>query len=253
MSRLATTRPHVLTIAGLDPSGGAGLVADVKTLEALGVYGLSVATSITVQHESVFERVVWLDVALMQDQLTLLFEQYAIEGCKIGLVQSWSVLEQLVVFLRKLQPELHLVVDPIFRATAGYDFHQNQALPPHLLAQIDLLTPNEDELRLLAIAQETPKETAHRLAQTGAAVLYKGGHNKQQPGLDVLYVKGQAPVLLPPQTAVSYDKHGSGCILSAAIAGQLALGHDLTTACQKAKVYTAQVLNSNPSLLGYHY
>lgn len=254
MQRPTATRPYALTIAGFDPSGGAGIVADAKTMESLGVYGLSVATCITVQHESALERVDWLPLELIQAQAQLLLEHYAIGFLKIGLFPSWDQLEALLRFLRKLQPELYVVVDPIFRATAGYDFHQNQQPSAALLSSIDLLTPNEEELRRLALKAETPHQTAQRIATQHTAVLYKGGHNAEQRGVDFLYEKGQSqPISFAPNLAVAYDKHGSGCVLSAALTAQLALGEALPQACEKAKAYTARFLNSSPTLLGYHY
>lgn len=246
------TRPYALSIAGFDPSGGAGILADVKTMEALDVYGLSVVTAITVQNDLCFQHVQWLDLALIQDQITLLLERYPVQYVKIGLYRSWSELEQLVLFLRQDYPNLYIVVDPIFRASAGYDFHAQKRPSRTLLSAIDLLTPNEDELRLLG-ETASPHTIAQQLAQDHCAVLYKGGHNVEKRGTDFLYQADSiSPVEYAPHISVQYDKHGSGCVLSAAITARLALGDALTIACRRAKDYTARWLNSNPTRLGYH-
>lgn len=252
MSTTTAARPYALTLAGLDPSGGAGLTADVKTLEALGVMGLSVATCLTVQHEAVLTEVEPVGTSFIQAQIQLLFERYAIAYCKIGLVPSWSVLETLLDSLRAARHDVYIIVDPIFRATAGYDFHQNTLPSSAVLAKIDLLTPNENELRRLQQGTESPTETAQRLAQTTCAVLYKGGHNKRQKGTDVLFTTDTS-VVFEPLIPVQFDKHGSGCVLSAAITGYLALGATLSDACRLAKDYTAYFLNSTSGLLGYHH
>lgn len=252
MQDYGATRPYALSIAGFDPSGGAGVLADVKTMEALEVYGVSVVTAITVQNDVSFQDVQWVDLALIQGQIALLLERYPVQYVKIGLYRSWSELEQLVVFLRQAYPNLYIVVDPVFRASAGYDFHAQQRPSETLLSAIDLLTPNEDELRLLG-ETALPHTIAQQLAQDHCAVLYKGGHNTEKRGTDFLYqAASTVPVEYPPEITVQYDKHGSGCVLSAAITARLALGDALTVACQRAKNYTARWLNSNPTRLGYH-
>ena len=252
MSSPKTTRPYTLSIAGFDPSGGAGLVADAKAMEAQGAYGLTVATAITVQHESVFERVQWVEPTLIIQQLTLLLQRYPVHYCKIGLIENWQVLQVLTAALRQLQPQLFIVVDPIFRASAGFDFeHQTslQALQAWL-PQIDLLTPNAQELAKMAPKADTLLATAEKLAQW-TSILYKGGHNVLQKGVDILLTQGQVHYLPPPHLS-NYEKHGSGCVLSASIVAQLAQGLPLLEACRVAKAYTTQFLDSNPSLLGYH-
>lgn len=253
MSSIATTlRPYVLSIAGFDPSGGAGLVADAKALEAQGAYGLTVATAITVQHESVFRKVEWLDKQLIKEQLQLLLEQYPIHYCKIGLIENWELLQELVELMKSYHSSMYIVVDPIFRASAGFDFKHATSLEDLMtwLPNIDLLTPNAQELAVMNPSQKELLITAQQLAKK-TAVLYKGGHNVTQKGVDVLLCKEQQFVLPPPFLS-AYEKHGSGCVLSASIVGQLAKGLPLLEACRAAKKYTTSFLNSNPNLLGYH-
>ncbi|CAA6816699.1 MAG: Hydroxymethylpyrimidine/phosphomethylpyrimidine kinase [uncultured Aureispira sp.] len=246
-------RPYALSIAGFDPSGGAGLVADAKTMEAHQVYGLTVATAITVQHESVFQGVEWVNVDLIKQQINLLFQKYPIRFCKIGLIENWDVLSEITKVLLVLNPKIKIVVDPIFRASAGFDFHKKvhiDDLKKYLL-DIYLLTPNAEELARIN-EQELDLMNIARSLSKYCNVLYKGGHNETQKGTDFL-LTGQKIQALAPKAIVAYEKHGSGCVLSAAIVANLALGQDLHTACQKAKVYITNFLNSNETLLGNHY
>lgn len=246
-------RPYALSIAGFDPSGGAGFLADAKAMEAHKVYALTVATAITVQHESVFQAVEWVKVDLIKQQIKLLFQKYPVDFCKIGLVENWEVLLEISHLLLSLNPSIKIVVDPIFRASAGFDFHQNVSIK-HLekwLTKIYLLTPNAQELARINARESDLIKVAHSLSQY-CHILYKGGHNEAQKGTDFLFL-GDKVQELPPKEIVHYEKHGSGCVLSAAIVANLALGHDLHRACEKAKAYITRFLNSNETLLGYHY
>lgn len=246
-------RPYALSIAGFDPSGGAGFLADAKAMEAEGVYALTVATAITVQHESVFQGIEWVKVDLIKQQIKLLFQKYPVKFCKIGLIESWTVLSEISNLLLSLNPSIKIVVDPIFRASAGFDFHDNVSIE-HLkkwLKNIYLLTPNAQELARINERETNLMDAAKSLAEY-CNVLYKGGHNEAQKGTDFLFV-GNEVHELPPKQIVQYEKHGSGCVLSAAIVANLALGHDLYTACKNAKTYITRFLNSNETLLGYHY
>ena len=252
-SNTAARRPYTLSIAGFDPSGGAGLVADAKAMEAQGAYGLTVATAITVQHESAFERVEWLAQELILQQLEVLMQQYPIYFCKIGLIENWEVLQAVVQRLRLLQPSIFIVVDPIFRASAGFNFEHATALEALVdwLPSIDLLTPNAQELKRINLEEDDLLAIARKLAPL-TSILYKGGHNVVQKGVDILLHQGEEHHLLPAELS-PYEKHGSGCVLSASIVAHLAKGMPLLEACATAKVYTTQFLNTNPSLLGYHY
>ncbi|MBL4650709.1 MAG: hydroxymethylpyrimidine/phosphomethylpyrimidine kinase [Aureispira sp.] len=246
-------RPYALSIAGFDPSGGAGFLADAKTMEAHEVYALTVATAVTVQHESVFQAVEWVKVNLIKRQINLLFQRYPVGFCKIGLIENWNVLLEVTNLLLTLNPTIKIVVDPIFRASAGFDFHKNVDIK-HLkkwLLNIYLLTPNAQELARINEKKSNLMEVANELSEY-CNILYKGGHNETQKGTDFLFA-GQKIQELAPKEIVPYEKHGSGCVLSAAIVANLALGQNLYTACEKAKAYITHFLNSNETLLGHHY
>lgn len=246
-------RPYVLTIAGFDPSAGAGLLADIKTMEQHEVYGLSVCTAITVQTDRLFQRVEWLEVELIKQQLSLLLQEYKFEFCKIGLIQNWQVLETITDILLEYNPAIKIIVDPIFRASAGFNFHQ-ETREKHLkswLSKIYLLTPNALELEQIDPNEKDLMTTAKQLANY-CHLLYKGGHNEAQKGTDFLFMEDKIHTLKPME-AVYYDKHGSGCVLSAAITSNLALGYSLLESCSMAKIYITRILNSNETLLAHHY
>jgi hydroxymethylpyrimidine/phosphomethylpyrimidine kinase len=247
------SRPYALSIAGFDPSGGAGLLADAKTMEALGVYGLGVCTALTVQNDVQFERVRWEPFADVQDQSRLLFARFRISWAKIGLVESLYQLPALLAWLRLQNPGLGVVWDPVLRASAGHEFHAAPA--PELLAQLcrplALITPNRPEMLRL-----WPADTAEQAAAAVSAfcpVLLKGGHADGAEATDRLFDQGREVACYAAPRLPHGEKHGSGCVLSAAIVAELAKGQPLSEACRLGKEYTTRVLASNDTLLGYHY
>jgi len=245
-------RPYALTIAGFDPSAGAGVLADVKTLEASGVYGLAACTALTVQSDAVFERVNWVGLADIQDQIKVLLARFSIDVIKIGLIESLPVLQALIGWLKAQNPAVRIVWDPVLKATAGYEFHQrpDAGLLEAICRELALITPNRPEaLRLLPAA--SPEAAAEALA-AWCPVLLKGGHAEGDFATDVLLTPEARHTLASPRLPHG-EKHGSGCVLSAAILARLALGDALPEACWQGKAYTAAFLGSNDTLLGYHY
>ena len=249
---MSPPRPYALSIAGFDPSGGAGLLADCKTLEANGVYGLGVCTALTIQNDVTFERASWVAPADIRDQIRLLLARFPIDFVKIGLYESLPQLLELTRWLKNQNPYLQLVWDPVLKATAGFEFHQqpDPELLRALCMEMALLTPNRPEMLRL-----WPAPTAEGAAEVVSAwcpVLLKGGHAAGAEATDLLFGSGSVQAFSAPRLPHG-EKHGSGCVLSAAILGQLARGVALTDACRVGKAYTATVLASNSSLLGYHF
>ncbi|MGI4736677.1 MAG: bifunctional hydroxymethylpyrimidine kinase/phosphomethylpyrimidine kinase [Janthinobacterium lividum] len=247
-----TPRPYALTIAGFDPSAGAGVLADVKALEANGVYGLAACSALTVQNDVTFERVNWVGLADIQDQIRLLLARFSVRFIKIGLIESLPLLLELINWLKAQNSSVQIVWDPVLKATAGYEFHTRP--DPELLQaicrELALITPNQPEsLRLLPAA--SPEVAAEALA-AWCPVLLKGGHADGDLATDVLLMSEARHKLVSPRLPHG-EKHGSGCVLSAAILARLALGDDLLAACRAGKAYTTAFLGSTNTLLGYHY
>jgi hydroxymethylpyrimidine/phosphomethylpyrimidine kinase len=246
------SRPYALTIAGFDPSAGAGVLADVKAMEANGVYGLAACTALTVQNDVTFERVSWVPLADIQDQIRLLLARFPVGFIKISLIESLPVLLRLINWLKTQKPDVIIIWDPVLKATAGYEFHArpDAELLQAICRELALITPNRPEALRLA-----PAASAEAAAETLAAwcsVLLKGGHDTAALATDLLLIGGERHAFSALRLPHG-EKHGSGCVLSAAVLARLALGDDLGAACQAGKAYTATFLGSSDTLLGYHY
>ncbi|HLC84102.1 MAG TPA: hydroxymethylpyrimidine/phosphomethylpyrimidine kinase [Bacteroidia bacterium] len=249
---MAQERTCVLSLAGFDPSGGAGLLADIKTFEQHKVYGLSISTANTLQTENKFHSIEWEKIESVLNALNVMLSSYSIEVIKIGIVPSFDYLSQLVNHIKNKNAEIKIVVDPIIKSSTGFDFQKtiDKEELISVLKNIYLITPNMQEAMLLTNTNDS-KEAAKQLSEH-CNVLLKGGHNEKKVGVDYLYKHGDCIELKPTLNNLS-AKHGSGCVLSAAIVSNLALGIDLKTACIEAKKYVEHFLNSNKSLLGFHH
>ncbi|MEZ4936655.1 MAG: hydroxymethylpyrimidine/phosphomethylpyrimidine kinase [Crocinitomicaceae bacterium] len=230
-------RKHVLTIAGFDPSGGAGILADIKTFEQLKVYGEAVNTANTIQHEEGFDSVNWIDEKQVLDQLDFLLKKRTYDFVKIGLVKNADQLNRLLDRLHQANPKVKVIWDPILSSSTGFEFHGTDLAVEW--AKIYLVTPNLLENEKLKINNEQ------------CQIFLKGGHSEDEVGLDKLII-GEKTFKFKPKRTDGTEKHGSGCVLSSAITANLALGYPLNKACLRAKDYVTSVLISNKSKLGYH-
>jgi len=250
---MSEIRPFVLTIAGFDPSGGAGVLADVKTVEQHQVYGLAIITGNTIQTENEFLKMEWIPIDFVLESIEILFNKYEIKAVKIGIVPSLEYLEKIISAIKKANSNTKIIWDTVLKSSTNFDFIniENQTKLEFILKQIYLITPNYNEIVQLVNSNESAKKIAKSLSQH-CGVLLKGGHNLNALGTDYLFIK-QNKIILLPETNVVYSKHGSGCVLSAAITANIALGKDLASACKKAKIYIEKFLNSNTTLLGQHH
>lgn len=247
-----TFRPYVMSIAGFDPTAGAGLLADIKCFEQNEVYGFGICSALTVQTDSDFIKNEWLSAGRIIEQMVPLLSRFKVVAVKIGLVKEISVLLEVIACLRQYQPDINIIMDPVLKASAGYEFHKwkdsfKQLLP--VLEQINLITPNYHEM--VALGGKTKVFTTAQAWSEHCPVLLKGGHIADHMGTDFLFLQGGIHELKPEVEHI-YQKHGSGCVLSAAITAGLAQGKTLLAACKSAKQNTEQFLNSNETLLGYH-
>jgi len=243
---------YILSIAGLDPSSGAGITSDIKTFEAHGFYGLTVCTGVTVQNDVDFKHCEWISQEVILSQIETLFNRFEINIVKIGIIESWHLLSVVLDKLHALNSEVKIILDPIIKATAGFDFHttENQELLDVIWEKCYIITPNYDEIKLLYPTLDIEDTLEHISGSTN--IYLKGGHREDKKGWDELYHSGIVIVNIPPNTENISEKHGSGCVLSSSLACNIALEQELEDACKSTKHYTETFLNSNKSLLGNH-
>jgi hydroxymethylpyrimidine/phosphomethylpyrimidine kinase len=244
-------RKFVMSIAGFDPSGGAGVLADIKTFEAHKLYGLGVTTAITFQNDEEFTGVSWLNFGDIERQVQLQLKKFKVEGIKIGLIENIEVLHQTVTMLRESLPKVPIFWDPILKASAGFEFHNHLKSEKlnEVLSQVTMITPNWNEIKQMSNNADS-KIGAHDIARS-CMVYLKGGHNDSEKGKDYLFHKGTHNSF-NPKKIIQTEKHGSGCVLSSALLSNVVKGYPIIKACLRAKDYTAHFLNSNKTLLGYH-
>jgi hydroxymethylpyrimidine/phosphomethylpyrimidine kinase len=248
---MSENRPIVLTIAGFDPSGGAGVLADIKTFEQHKVYGFAINTANTIQTENEFHRIQWTPIDFVLKSIAVLLKNHNIKAVKIGIVPSLIYLNEIVISLKKQSPTIQIVWDPVLKSSTEFDFLtlSNQQILIDILNQIDLITPNYNEMQKLFPYFDN-RSNSHPSGVGG--LLLKGGHNPTEIGVDYLFTQKEVFRLMPKETLL-FEKHGSGCVLSSAITANLALGQNLKTACENAKIYTENYLLSNSTKLGFHY
>lgn len=245
---MSVARPVVLTVAGSDPSGGAGLQADLKTIHQHGAYGAAVPTLITVQSTVEVEAVELLSADLVRAQLTTLLKDMEPAAAKTGALGSTAVARVLGSIMK--ESVFPWVVDPVWLPTRGRPLSKGdivEAYKEAILPYAALVTPNAQEAGLLAERPVRSLDDAYRAARRiselgAAAVLVKGGHLEgSDQGTDLLLHEGKAAEL-PATEVVPGQFHGTGCTLSAAIASRLALGSDLRTAVGQAKAWLGAAL-----------
>ncbi len=242
---MTAARPDVLICAGLDPSGGAGMIADVRVVSELGGRPVGVVTALTVQNTATVMASEAVNAELVREQLELLLSDVEVRAVKIGMIGSSEVARSISQALALTQAPV--VWDPVLHPSRGnVTFVDNLfghaviALAPHLA----LLTPNIGELTFLAGAPIASVGDARAAGQAlaaklGCAVLVKGGHLGGDEAIDVLCRASGIEELRGPRTPDGEQVHGTGCALSSAIATHLARGLDLVEACRAAKAYVA--------------
>ena len=243
-----------MTIAGFDPSAGAGILADIKTFEKLNVYGFAANTANTWQNDIQFIGLTSLRIQKIIRQIELLFRRFEFDYVKIGLVPSLKKVQEIVNYLHKKNPNIKIIWDPIIKATAGFEFFKDIdfEILNEIFNRIYLLTPNIDEAKVL-FQNNTSHEYLLELSQQNNKpnILLKGGHSKNSQAIDILFENGKKHEF-EAKMLNQYSKHGTGCVLSAAITAYLTNGYSLPEACEKAKQYVFNFIKSNKTRLGYH-
>ncbi len=245
--------PNALSIAGVDPSGGAGVLADVKTMSALGAYGCAVIAALTAQNTQGVTGIAPVPPEFVGLQIDTLFADVRIDAVKIGMLGQRPVTLVVAEKLAKWLPA-HIILDPVMVAKSGDHLLERDAvgaLREALLPQATMLTPNLPEAGVLL--DERPVETvkemrrvAERLrnimAYSGQRwVLLKGGHLPGNDTIDLLH-DGDRMIELPGHRIETRNTHGTGCTLSAALAALLPQIDDVPEAARRAKAYLAEAL-----------
>ena len=245
--------PIVLTIAGFDPSSGAGITADIKTIAAHGCYGISAITAMTVQSTAGVRGVVPTDPQVLADTLDELVGNGKVSAVHIGMLGCGKVGLVVAEFL-KVAGLKNVVLDPVLKSSSGTELLDKpglEVLTEKLLRLADVVTPNIDEAATLTGTKvhnlSQMEAAATRLHEKGAnAVIVTGGHLDQ--AIDVLSVKGEPTQIYRANRVPSSNTHGTGCAFSTAIACQLALGRSLPVAVLLAKAYVLAAIESSYSI-----
>ena len=236
-----------LTIAGSDCSGGAGIQADLKTLLANGVYGMSAITALTAQNTTGVAAIMNVTPEFLGQQLDCIFTDIFPDAVKIGMVSDKDLIRMIAQKLRQYQPK-HVVVDPVMVATSGARLIADDAvevLQQELFPLATVLTPNIPEAEVLLGENIASKEGMEKAAeeigrQYGCGVLCKGGHSINDAN-DLLYQDGKV-TWFAGKRINNPNTHGTGCTLSSAIAANLAKGCELAEAVRLAKEYISGAL-----------
>lgn len=243
----------VLTIAGSDSSGGAGIQADLKTFSAHGVFGMSVITAVTAQNTQGVFAVQDIDQEVVAKQIEAVFEDIEVDAVKIGMVSQVQTIEIVAQELRKYGPG-NIVVDPVMLSSSGYHLLNSEAeatLIRELFPLATLVTPNIPEAEEITGSTISSlgqmEEAAKAIFQMGAKhVLLKGGHLEGE-ATDILY-DGRKFIRFTAQRIETKNTHGTGCTLSSAIASNLALGFDLVEAVSRSKEYISTAIKHSLSI-----
>lgn len=238
------SRPVVLCLSGHDPSGGAGLQADIEAIMAQGCHAAPTVTALTVQNSIDVVDFRVLDAEWVLAQADAVIKDMTISGVKLGMLGSVAMVDTVVQILQRL-PGLPIVCDPVLRAGGGGALGKDEvgyAMRERLLPVATFATPNLPEARILAeLPDGTPDECAEKLLPYCQHLLITGGHGEETQVHNRLYARdGEVATFTCDRLPGSY--HGSGCTLASALAGRLALGESAREAVERALAYTWRTL-----------
>ncbi len=245
--------PVALSIAGSDNSAGAGAQADLKTMSALGVYGLTAITCVVAEVPGKVSAIQAIEPRIVAEQIRLCCEAFPVAAIKTGMLFSREIIgavcDTLGAVMERADRKPALVVDPVMVATSGDALLENDAVALYrerLFPMADVITPNLDEVATLLgrkiCSVEEMRLAGEELAESyRTAFLIKGGHLREAEAVDLLIAPGSAHEFRAPFVA-NVSTHGTGCTYSAAIAAGLARGLDLPTAVDEAKRYLTNAI-----------
>ncbi len=243
---------RVLTIAGSDSGGGAGIQADIKTISACGCYAASAITAVTVQNTLGVEAVHAIPLEILEGQIEAVLSDIGVDAVKIGMMHSAEVVEAVCAMLDRFDVK-NVVVDPVMVSTSGHRLIEQgaiESLKNNLLPRARVITPNIPEAEILLgekiAGQSDLPAMARRLSMGGTvSVLLKAGHLTEDRLTDIFYnAQSDEIIELSSQRLSTRNTHGTGCTLSAAFASMLAQGLSLEEAAREAKEYIRQAIES---------
>ena len=242
--RTVSSRPVVLCLSGHDPSGGAGLQADIEALIAQGCHAAPTVTALTVQNSIDVSDFRVLDASWVLAQADAVISDLSISGAKLGMLGSIEMVDTVIQILKRLG-DIPVVCDPVLRAGGGGALGKDEvgyAMRERLLPLATIATPNLPEARILAeLPEGTPDQCAAKLLPFCRHLLITGGHGEEDKVHNRLYSRdGNTATFTCDRLPGSY--HGSGCTLASTLAGRLALGEDIRTAVDNALTYTWRTL-----------
>ena len=259
--------PKVLSIAGSDSSGGAGIQADLKTFSALGVYGATAITAITAQNTQGVNSQFALEPQMVYDQIAAVMDDIEPSVVKIGMLSNTAIVEAVAKALHDYRPSF-IILDPVIVSSTGHrllSIEAQETIKERLIPIADLLTPNIPEMKALTDSSlsslEEKKEAAQQLFNLGAkAILLKGGHEEGEVKKDYLFFNGlkakdkslksasESVSVYASETVVTKNTHGTGCTLSSAIAAFIARGLSLEDAISEAKNYVTEAIRAGADI-----
>lgn len=244
---------NVLTIAGSDSGGGAGIQADIKTISALGCYASSAITAITVQNTVGIQAIHPVPVPIVKGQIKAVLDDIGADAIKIGMLQSEEIVHAIADTLRQY-PIRNIVLDPVMVSTSGHRLIEEkaiQALCRELVPIARIITPNIPEAELLLGGRrlDSPtslSEAARELSETlSVSVLLKAGHLDMEHLIDYFCdIENHSVTELPSTRVHTRNTHGTGCTMSSALAALLVKGNSLTEAAHGAKRYIEQAIQA---------
>lgn len=243
----------VLTIAGTDPTGGAGAQADLKTFTAHKVYGMSIITALVAQNTMGVQDIMNVTTKFLSEQFDCVFEDIQPDAIKIGMVSEPELIEVIVEKLKQYKGK-HIVVDPVMVSTSGSRLLADEALQilkEQLIPMADIITPNIREAEVLIGEEIKNKDDMVQAAKKIASfykgyILIKGGHFEDCAD-DLLY-KDEECTWFTSEKINNPNTHGTGCTLSSAIASNLAMGFDMKTSVENGKAYISGAIRANLNL-----
>lgn len=245
--------PTILCVGGVDPSAGAGITADVRTAEAMGVRAYTIVTAITYQGSHSYRGEHWLSAGDIIRQIEALELDIDPVVAKIGLIRDEATLCTVASFLKERYPSIFIVWDPVLKATADTSSSKKEerfSLNDSTVALIDFVTPNMPEASYLLGEEPDEKAVLDFNKRTGMGFLLKGGHADSWAAVDLLAYKGRCETIKLLRDGK--EKHGTGCAHSTAFASALALDADPFVAMNRAQLYVSRLRRSSSDWLGLH-